>query len=126
MIQVHASFAHLRFLVSVRERLQSFMSVHKPAQLSKRNIPAPVFQLGEEVEWFFLSDDTIDTERYGKTFKETGYIIGMVWSPGHFSIDGWIYTIRYTASELHPPSEGDDVELHESELIGKKWGIFYK
>lgn len=130
------SFSQFHLLISAHKRLQSFMSVYErlrtrwfsknPATFQQFGIPDPCFQLGDQVVWYFYCDDDIDTKRYGKTFKESGFITGMVWNPGHFSKEGWIYTIRYTASELHPPQEDDNVELHEVELIAEKWGAIYE
>lgn len=130
------SFLQFDLLISARERLQALVSVYErlqtrrfsknPTTFHQFGIPAPNFQLGDEVVWYFYCDDDIDTKRYGKTFKESGFIIGMVWNPGHFYKDGWIYTIQYTASELYPPQKDDNVELHEEELIAKKWGTIYE
>lgn len=122
---IHAGFPLLNIL-SAHKRSQSLAIAHERTGLDKFNIPNPNFHLGQQVTWQFTCDDTIDRKRYGKTFNEAGMIIGMVWCPGHFSIDGWIYTIRMTQSELHPPQEGEDVELHEAELTAKKWGLLYE
>ena len=91
MIQVHASFAHLRFLVTVRERLQSLMSAHSRINLgSPIGAPAPRFEFGERVQSSFDSENE-------NHYINRGVIVGIVWNhPDWPSRSGqWAYYAEF-------------------------------
>lgn len=59
----------------------------------------PRYQLGDQIAWQFVSDDTLDPERYGQTFQEEGTVLGLKWNP---NIEKWIYSVFLTYSESSP------------------------
>lgn len=75
----------------------------------------PKYQLGQHIAWEFISDDTLDPERYGQVFREEGTVLGLKWNP---SIQCWTYSVWLTYSESSPACvDRYFEELFEEEII---------
>lgn len=74
----------------------------------------PKYQLGQQVDWTFISDDTLDPEWYGRIFREEGIVLGYWWNQ---PTECWCYVVLLTYSESSPKCCGATYEeMFEEEI----------
>lgn len=66
-------------------------SIHDRPLLS---VPRPKFWFGQQVCWEWTSNDDLDPN-YGKTYRDLGQVVGMVWQPPHYKDVGWVYWVKW-------------------------------
>jgi hypothetical protein len=79
-------------------------------------VPNPKFKFGDRVLWEWENDDEISPE-LGRVYRDEGVVMGMVWNPDNWYLDGWVYWVKWDNVESDPRNAiGLVCEMHESDL----------
>lgn len=91
-------FEQVFFRLTRREFVISFITIFNRLRFTQSHLPHPKFWFGERVYWEWTNDDSLSSA-YGKTYRDYGFVVGMVFQPPQYNCIGWVYWVKWTFLE---------------------------